>query len=121
MPHASILTGLHYLRRRATRSALQATLAITGRLRPALALGLGRTLGRVAGLPGPWRMRLACNMRAAGIEPNSTQIDRYFRLLGHWFGRSMAVYNRGFADSGVADLFDLSDPDGHLKAALGQG
>ena len=118
---ALLLTSLHHLRRRVTHSAVQTGLSVSGRLGPGWSVRLGRLAGSAAGWPGPWRWRLKRHMRAAGVEPTSEQLDRYFRLLGHWLGRSAAVYHRGFAESGVAAGFDLADSRRHLTEALALG
>jgi predicted LPLAT superfamily acyltransferase len=112
---------LDRMRRRVTAAAVRGALVAGRRLRPHHSLGLGRFAAHAAGLPNPLRWRLARHLQLAGLEPTSERLDRYFRLLGHWLGRSLAVYHRGFVGSGVAQLFDFADPAGHLDAALSAG
>jgi lauroyl/myristoyl acyltransferase len=98
---------------------MHAGLLAGGRLAPHHAVGVGRAAGFAASLP--LRRRLARQMRLAGIEPTSCQLDRYFQLLGRWFGQSMALYRRGYADSGIDERITLDESSKNLEAALAQG
>jgi len=100
---------------------MHGALAAGARLQSHHAVGLGRVAARVAGLPSPLRWRLARNMRRAGIEPTPRQLDAYFRLMGHWFGQSVALYHRGFAGAGLEAQITFDESAAHLQSALDQG
>ena len=109
------------LRRGGTQAALQAVVTLGHGLGPAGSRRLGSVLGSGARWALPLRRRLAMNFRMAGIEPTAGRLDHYFANFGELVGWSLAVYQAGFARSGVAELIDLDESVAHLDQAVAAG
>jgi|GEM_PF-1248650 len=111
------------LRRAATLSAMRGMLITTRRLPPRATMALGAALGTGAGAILPLRARLLRNL-ALGFGPGCVPdgaAGSFFRNLGRWFGWSMAIYHRGFWDSGVPDQIGFHESVVHLDEAVGRG
>jgi len=114
-----IVNWLHQCRRQATEDAVGGLLHISRRLSPERILSLGRGIGWLANWP--LQLRLAANLRAAGITPTAAIVDRYFQIMGNWAGWSLAVYQRGFAGSGIGRRIHLDSSVRHLDEARARG
>jgi len=110
-------------RRAASLAAIRGALYATRRLPPRAVIALGAALGAAAGTILPLRARLLTNL-ALGlgrdrVPPGAAQA--YFRNLGRWFGWSMAIYHRGFWNSGVPPRIAFHESVVHLDAAVARG
>jgi len=116
---SGIMNFVHGCRRRATHEAVRGLLYFSKWLGPERILSLGRGLGWMA----DWSMRrrLAANLSGAGLEPSQKVLERYFRLMGNWAGWSLAVYQKGFMESGVGRRVHVDSTVEHLDRALAGG
>src|SRR5262245_2477482 len=121
MPFSLLQSGLHRARRRLTLSVMRAALDYGEQLSRRQSASLGQNLGRIAGMVPILRQRLNTNLRLACLESTPERVDRYFRLMGNWFAGSLALYNRGFAASGVAQTIRFDDSIANLDRAVAQG
>jgi lauroyl/myristoyl acyltransferase len=121
MSDRGLLKSLHRCRQRITGMVTSGVLAAIHRLGPGGPFTIGRVAGQLAGLAWPMRKRLATNLRHAGVTPTATRINRYFRRFGCWVSWSLAVYHRGFAESGVSERLTFDDSVSHLDQAMARG
>jgi KDO2-lipid IV(A) lauroyltransferase len=111
------------LRRAATLGAMRGVLVTTRRLPPRATMALGAALGTGAGMILPLRARLLRNL-TLGLRPACVPdgaARSFFRNLGRWFGWSMAIYHRGFWNSGVPDQIGFHESVVHLDEAVARG
>lgn len=111
------------IRRAAMLAAMRGALFATRRLPPRATNALGAALGTGAGAILPLRARLSRNL-TIGLGPGRVPdgaARTFFRNLGRWFGWSMAIYHRGFWNSGVPDQIGFHESVVHLDEAAARG
>jgi lauroyl/myristoyl acyltransferase len=122
MGHSLTMRAVDGWRRAAMRGAQGGLLNVAKWTGPVGARRLGVAAGRAGGWVWPLRVRLAENLRRAGIEPTAERLDGYFRQLGLWSGWSLAAYHSGMRSSGLLDRIQI-DPasEERIRAALDRG